>query len=46
MPASDRVKPDNSGLFFQMELTREAGDTLTTSLLPGLEMPLQRIFEG
>jgi Uma2 family endonuclease len=28
-----------------IELTREAGDTLTTSLLAGLEMPLTRIFE-
>jgi hypothetical protein len=27
-----------------VELSREAGDTLTTSLLPGLEMPLVRIF--
>jgi Uma2 family endonuclease len=26
------------------ELAREAGDVLTTSLLPGLEMPLARIF--
>src|SRR5438128_11182462 len=29
-----------------MELSREAGDTLTTSLLPGLEMPLARIFRA
>jgi Uma2 family endonuclease len=27
------------------ELTLEHGDTLTTSLLPGLEMPLAKIFE-
>jgi Uma2 family endonuclease len=27
------------------ELSREAGDVLTTSLLPGLELPLLRIFE-
>ena len=27
-----------------VELTREAGDVLTTPLLPGLEMPLSRIF--
>jgi Uma2 family endonuclease len=27
-----------------VELSREAGDALTTSLLPGLEMPLVRIF--
>jgi len=26
------------------ELSREAGDVLTTSLLPGLELPLSRIF--
>ena len=28
-----------------VELAREAGETLTTPLLPGLEMPLARIFE-
>ena len=27
-----------------IELTREAGDVLTTPLLPGLELPLARIF--
>src|SRR5262245_5941704 len=27
-----------------IELSREAGDTLTTPLLPGLELPLARIF--
>jgi Uma2 family endonuclease len=27
-----------------VELSREAGDILTTSLLPGLELPLSRIF--
>ena len=27
-----------------VELSREAGDVLTTALLPGLEMPLARIF--
>jgi Uma2 family endonuclease len=27
-----------------IELTREAGDVLTTPLLPGLDMPLERIF--
>jgi hypothetical protein len=26
------------------ELTAEAGDVLTTSLLPGLDLPLTRIF--
>ena len=28
-----------------VELWREAGDVLSTSLLPGLELPLMRIFE-
>jgi Uma2 family endonuclease len=28
-----------------VELTRESGDTLTTPLLPGLQMPLSKIFE-
>jgi Uma2 family endonuclease len=27
------------------ELSRDAGDVLTTSLLPGLELPLARIFK-
>jgi Uma2 family endonuclease len=27
------------------ELSREAGDVLTTPLLPGLELPLFRIFQ-
>ncbi len=27
-----------------IELSRQAGDVLTTPLLPGLEMPLTRIF--
>lgn len=27
-----------------IELSREHGDVLTTPLLPGLEMPLARIF--
>jgi len=27
-----------------LELSREAGELLTTPLLPGLEMPLARIF--
>jgi len=27
-----------------VELSREAGEVLTTSLLPGLELPLARIF--
>jgi Uma2 family endonuclease len=29
-----------------VELSREAGDTLTTPLLPGLTLPLSRIFRG
>jgi Uma2 family endonuclease len=29
-----------------IELSREADDTLTTPLLPGLEMPLARIFRA
>ena len=28
-----------------VELCREAGDVLSTSLLPGLDVPLVRIFE-
>ena len=27
------------------ELARENGDVLTTSMLPGLELPLSKIFE-
>jgi len=27
-----------------VELSREAGDVLTTPLLPGLDLPLARIF--
>jgi hypothetical protein len=27
-----------------IELSREAGEVLTTSLLPGLDIPLARIF--
>jgi Uma2 family endonuclease len=33
------------GFEMAMELSREAGDVLSTSLLPGLELPLARIFE-
>ena len=29
-----------------LELAREAGDVLTTPLLPGLEIPLARVFAG
>jgi len=28
-----------------VEWSREAGDVLSTSLLPGLQLPLARIFE-
>ena len=28
----------------RVELSREAGDVLTTPLLPGLELPLTRVF--
>jgi Uma2 family endonuclease len=28
-----------------IELSREAGDVLSTTLLPGLEMPLERVFK-
>lgn len=27
-----------------VELSREAGDVLTTPLLPGLDLPLDRVF--
>jgi Uma2 family endonuclease len=36
---------DGNGFARPKELAREAGDTLTTPLLPGLEMPLARLFE-
>lgn len=35
---------DGEGFARAIELDLEAGDVLTTSLLPGLEMPLARIF--
>jgi Uma2 family endonuclease len=28
-----------------VELSREAGDILTTALLPGLNLPLERVFQ-
>jgi hypothetical protein len=37
----------SENLYFMMrptELSRDAGDVLTSALLPGLEMPLARIF--
>ena len=33
------------GFEHPVELSREAGDVLSTSLLPGLDLPLARIFE-
>jgi Uma2 family endonuclease len=35
-----------AGFARPVELSREAGDILTTPLLPGLELPLSRIFAG
>jgi len=46
-PASDMVRVyrrEGDGLGRPHELSREASDVLTTSLLPGLELPLTRIF--
>lgn len=37
-------RPEDGRFGKATELTRESGDVLTTSLLPGLEMPLARIF--
>lgn len=48
-PELDRVRVYRSrdGQFQRPEeLSLEAGDTLTTALLPGLELPLSRVFEG
>jgi Uma2 family endonuclease len=40
-----RVYRREDGVFSRpIELTREAGDVLTTPQLPGLELPLERIF--
>ena len=36
---------ESAGFSRARELTREAADVLITPLLPGLEMPLARIFE-
>ena len=42
-----RVYHANGGRFARpVELSWEAGDVLTTTLLPGLELPLSRIFAG
>ena len=35
---------DGGGFGRAVELTREAGDVLMTPLLPGLEIPLARVF--
>ena len=35
---------DDAGFGRPVELSRETGDVLTTPLLPGLDMPLARIF--
>jgi Uma2 family endonuclease len=46
-PAIDMIRiyrRDGERFGRPIELSREAGDFLTTSLLPGLEMPLARIF--
>jgi len=37
-------KRTGDGFGRPIELSREAGDVLATSLLPGLELPLARIF--
>jgi len=37
-------RPEGIAFGRATELSREAGDVLTTALLPGLEMPLARIF--
>ena len=40
-----RIFRQEDGRFTRpLELSREAGDVLTTTLLPGLELPLARIF--
>ena len=35
---------DDKGFSRPVELSREAHDVLTTPLLPGLELPLARVF--
>jgi Uma2 family endonuclease len=37
---------EDAGFRTPLELSLERGDVLTTGLLPGLELPLSRIFEG
>jgi len=34
-----------SGFQRAIELSRDAGDVLTTPLLPGLELPLEEVFK-
>ena len=36
---------EESGFSRPIELTRESGDVLTTPMLPGLTLPLERIFK-
>jgi Uma2 family endonuclease len=46
-PAIDVVrvyKQSSDGFDRPVELSREKGDVLTTPLLPGLELPLARLF--
>jgi Uma2 family endonuclease len=38
-------RPGEGGYTRPVELSLEAGDTLTTPLLPGLELPLGQIFK-
>jgi Uma2 family endonuclease len=38
-------RPGDGGYTRPVELSLEAGDTLTTPLLPGLELPLGQIFK-
>jgi Uma2 family endonuclease len=41
-----RVYRRDDGFTRPRELSREAGDVLTTPLLPGLDLPLARVFAG
>ena len=46
-PKGDRVRVyrrEGASFTAPADLTREAGDVLTTPLLPGLDLPLDRIF--
>ena len=48
-PVSDAIRVyrrENDRFGRPIELSREAGDVLTTPLLPGLALPLARIFRG